>query len=379
MGFFSKEKNLIPEIGSEIPWTQIIEEVFKVKDFDRNGTVINENGKVIAKSIFKPYGYLIVESPILNMPVRLPIVHKDDFKLAKMVFDDSAWLEKIDNNEWDLLVTYIPKTKLPRGLSGSDHGLHYTIVSSGKLDEYYSLNNDEHMSTPDPKKLFDNIAWDGEIRIGMNLNKLSLKKETTKKEKTLHSLSNSEIISIYHKIKNTIPEYNEPNYDLAKKVFFEFNDFNLRNLNELQQMFFNPVPRSLLPYPKNYIKCAYYLFFEERMKEKDFKTAKLIEAVGFSLFSKDTYPDYNNYKKLLLRNKEWENESLDKTKSEEDLIASKRLLATIDNCRKNFKKIYGVYEVSESDYYASPSSVDCSEEKLIYDFGTLPKIEKDLD
>ena len=61
MGFFSKEKNLIPEIGSEIPWTQIIEEVFKVKDFDRNGTVINENGKVIAKSIFKPYGYLIVE------------------------------------------------------------------------------------------------------------------------------------------------------------------------------------------------------------------------------------------------------------------------------------------------------------------------------
>ena len=49
MGFFSKEKNLIPEIGSEIPWTQIIEEVFKVKDFDRNGTVINENGKVVRR------------------------------------------------------------------------------------------------------------------------------------------------------------------------------------------------------------------------------------------------------------------------------------------------------------------------------------------
>lgn len=256
MGFFSKEKNLIPEIGSEIPWTQIIEEVFKVKDFDRNGTVINENGKVIAKSIFKPYGYLIVESPILNMPVRLPIVHKDDFKLAKMVFDDSAWLEKIDNNEWDLLVTYIPKTKLPRGLSGSDHGLHYTIVSSGKLDEYYSLNNDEHMSTPDPKKLFDNIAWDGEIRIGMNLNKLSLKKEIEQSKLESEVISNGKRTGNFWSYSKTMER--EEAIDVYKIWLLHVRYYH-QKLDALFQgvtipTFFLPIPMELLQGTPSIIK-----------------------------------------------------------------------------------------------------------------------------
>jgi len=36
---------------------------------------------VKAKSRFKPYGYLLVESPIFNQPAKLPIVHRDDFIL----------------------------------------------------------------------------------------------------------------------------------------------------------------------------------------------------------------------------------------------------------------------------------------------------------
>lgn len=194
MGFFSKEENSMPEIGSEIAWTQIISQVFKVIDFNRNGTKIDENGKVVAKSMFKPYGYLIVESPILNMPVSLPIVHRDDFKLATIVFDDPLWLEKINNKEWDLLVTYIPKTKLPGGLCGSNHGLHYTIASSGKFEEYYSFSNDKHMSVPNPEKLFDNISWGGEIKIGMNINEYPPGKETHSEE-VEESESENEVVS----------------------------------------------------------------------------------------------------------------------------------------------------------------------------------------
>lgn len=38
---------------------------------------------------------------------------------------------------------------------------------------------------------------------------------------------NEEIISAYSLIKRSVPDYNEPNYELAKKVFLDFNDFNL--------------------------------------------------------------------------------------------------------------------------------------------------------
>ena len=37
---------------------------------------------------------------------------------------------------------------------------------------------------------------------------------------------NEEIISAYNLIKRSVPDYDEPNYELAKKVFLDFNDFN---------------------------------------------------------------------------------------------------------------------------------------------------------
>ena len=70
-----------------IAWIDIIGHAFHVLEFDRAGTKISPGNKVNAKSSFKPYGYLLVESPILNQPVRLPIVHHDDFLLADSVFD----------------------------------------------------------------------------------------------------------------------------------------------------------------------------------------------------------------------------------------------------------------------------------------------------
>ena len=160
-------KNIVPEIGREISWADIVNQVFRVLEFDRDGTIIEQNNQVKAKSLFKPYGYLFVESPIMNQKVRLPIIHQDDFLLAASVFDKPKLAELIVDEE--LLVTYSPKHLLPKGLSGSPHHvLHYVITPRGTLDSYYSMNNDMHMAKPDPQKLFGPFAYQGEIKVQIN-------------------------------------------------------------------------------------------------------------------------------------------------------------------------------------------------------------------
>lgn len=171
MGKF--EKNIkIPEIGKEISWENIINHAFRVFDFDRNGTTVNERNQVKARSSFRPYGYLLVESQILNNRVKLPIIHRDDFLLAASVFDDPKLVGFIESEE--LIVTYSPKYLGPMGTSGSPHHvLHYALASSGTLDSYYSVNNSAHMAEPDPQKLFGPFVYDGEIsvRIDSELNR----------------------------------------------------------------------------------------------------------------------------------------------------------------------------------------------------------------
>lgn len=61
-----------PEIGRAIKWTDIVGHVFRVLEFDRGGTTVGPSDKVKASGRFKPYGYLLVESPILNPPAWLP-------------------------------------------------------------------------------------------------------------------------------------------------------------------------------------------------------------------------------------------------------------------------------------------------------------------
>jgi hypothetical protein len=161
-------KDIIPEIGKEISWADIVNHAFRVFEFDRNGTTVNENNQVKAKSSFQPYGYLLVESPILNNRVRLPIIHRDDFLLVASVFDDPKLASLIESEE--LLVTYSPKHLGPKGISGSPHHvLHYALVPSGTLDSYYSFNNDTHMAKPDPQKLFGPFVYQGEIKVQINL------------------------------------------------------------------------------------------------------------------------------------------------------------------------------------------------------------------
>jgi hypothetical protein len=67
-------------------------------------------------------------------------------------------------------------------------------------------------------------------------------------QSTPEDFSNKEIIEIYNRMRgdwNLVP-MNEPNYSLARKVFFDFNDFNLKNLS-IHFMYLKFIPKSLLP------------------------------------------------------------------------------------------------------------------------------------
>lgn len=180
----------------------------------------------------------------------------------------------------------------------------------------------------------------------------------TKKES--NDFSDEEIIETYNKMKElgVIPN-NEPNYELAKKVFLDFNDFNLVNTENKLTIYLDYIPKSLLPYPKNYIKYAYYLFLEKLEKEGNEEMRKNVESIGILLFT--GYPDYEKYKK-----------NLPKKKVIDEALKDLKI-------RETFKRIYGVYEVSEEDYNSSPSSTDVTKERLYNDFGVLLKIEDDIE
>lgn len=153
-------------IGRDIQWTQIVRQVFRVLEFDRTGTTVLADDTVKSANLNKPYGYLLVESPILNVKARLPIIHRDDFFLATTVYDEPQVLKRIGQEE--LLVTYFPKHKLPMACAGTRHALHYVLVPRGTLERYYDFNDDEHFANPAPEKLFKRFAWHGEIRVEVN-------------------------------------------------------------------------------------------------------------------------------------------------------------------------------------------------------------------
>jgi hypothetical protein len=160
-------KDVVPTIGEEISWKDIHLQVFKVLEFDRIDTRIGPNDEVQATSMFTPYGYLLAQSPILNQPVRLPIIHRDDFLLAASVFDDPNLVSFVESDE--LLVTYAPRKILSDGRSGdATHVLHFLLIEEGALDNYYSMDNDANMAKPNPAFLFGQFVYEGEIRVQVN-------------------------------------------------------------------------------------------------------------------------------------------------------------------------------------------------------------------
>ena len=162
----------MPVIGKQISWVEIVRQVFKVREFDRSDTTVDANDCVKAGSSDAPYGFMLVESPILNQAVWLPIIHRDDFLLATTVFDEPSLVDALAG-ELELLATYAPERVLPGGLSGSPlHVLHYILVPAGTLEKYYSFDADRHMHSPAPEKLFGQFVYHGAIGVGRAPNPL---------------------------------------------------------------------------------------------------------------------------------------------------------------------------------------------------------------
>ncbi len=69
MGIFNlfgrsrKGLNTDNEIGKKISWRDSINIVFKIVDFDSNGTSVDHLGNVYSKNMYDPYGYLSINNP----------------------------------------------------------------------------------------------------------------------------------------------------------------------------------------------------------------------------------------------------------------------------------------------------------------------------
>ncbi len=163
--FFRTSKK--QEIGKTISWKEAIGMVFKVLDFDTFGTTISTSGNVIAKSDYKPYGYLIVTNPNLKGLLRLPIIHSDDFLLASSVFGNSNLKEKVKTN--DFLVTFRPKIITPDGSAGIHHAFHYVIAPLNTLNNFYSTDH-SNKTEEQVQSLFIKFIWEREIKVQMNPN-----------------------------------------------------------------------------------------------------------------------------------------------------------------------------------------------------------------
>jgi len=153
-----------PTIGKDIKWSDVVGKVFQITEFDRNDTIIDIFDNVIAKSKFKPYGYLKVVSNEFEKTFRLPIVHRDDFLLAATVFDSPTLTKKL--NILELLVTYVPEHKTKMALAGIHHALHYALVPNGTISKYYELTNDNHNEYFE--KIFGQLVWSGQIKVNFN-------------------------------------------------------------------------------------------------------------------------------------------------------------------------------------------------------------------
>lgn len=181
----------------EIRRRDLVNHIFIVEDFDRNGTIMKgvsiqiTNDSIIGKvekdfriqttNLFQPYGYLKVYSPIipvlfkrrykdLIMPIDhliIPINHKVDFVAAHVIFNspikERLRLESSASNSeeaLELLVAYVPKFLIRNTLPLPFlHVLHFIIAPFGTLVDYYLDQNLVHISKPNPKVIFGSFAY----------------------------------------------------------------------------------------------------------------------------------------------------------------------------------------------------------------------------
>lgn len=154
-------------VGKDIKWKEIEREVCRINDFDRNDTTIDNNGQAIAKSNFRPYGFLVTDWPVIERKVKIPIVHRDDFLLAASIFDNSEFLNQIKG--CDILVTYYPLDTKADKRSAFLHKLHFVVTPPNTLEKYYEIRSKSFLGL-DPEILFGDFIWIGELNVKINSN-----------------------------------------------------------------------------------------------------------------------------------------------------------------------------------------------------------------
>lgn len=139
-------------IGKHIPWKLVEGEVFRITDFGPFATV--EGDKVKALSVFMPYALLAVESPILNQPALMPILHRAEFLNLHEIYEQRGV-----GTEEEVLVSYLPY----RGFLGpllrllGLPRLHLRIRPKGELERYYA--DDQHWQRPSARETFFTSRW----------------------------------------------------------------------------------------------------------------------------------------------------------------------------------------------------------------------------
>lgn len=160
----------VPTIGHDIPWSDVVDMVLRVIDFDRNGTITTTSGKVKARTMTDPYGYLLVRTQLYDQPgveLTLPICHSDDFRLATSVFDSPELTHALAAGEIELLVVYKPqRTKADGRAASIHHFLHYALVPQGSLKRYYAKAI--RILNPELELLFGKLKYYGEVGVNFN-------------------------------------------------------------------------------------------------------------------------------------------------------------------------------------------------------------------
>jgi hypothetical protein len=146
--------SIVPVVGQHIGWEQIQGQVFRVLEFDGSGAIVGPDAIPKRKISVLPYGKLRVESPILNQPAWLPILHRVDYMLAQSAYDRPTWIGCAE-----LLVTYMPKRKFLGFLPSVAHILHYVIARKKALEEYYDYKDRDHVRYPELEKLFGKLRY----------------------------------------------------------------------------------------------------------------------------------------------------------------------------------------------------------------------------
>jgi hypothetical protein len=152
----------IIEIGVQKSWKEIVGHVFRVLEFDRGETTIDKNGKVINPDRARPYGFLLVESPRYQSRLRIPILHRDDFRLAVTAAETLA-----EDGDQEILVTYVPKEDLPEGIPGFAHAIHYSVTKKNTLERYYDENSP--LADIGRQRIFTNLCWEGKLEVEINV------------------------------------------------------------------------------------------------------------------------------------------------------------------------------------------------------------------